>query len=81
MLADGTYRKLKKDPTMIDRSSTEGNGGERRDDQGTTIFHAQSFHTSTGCQLYNLSKVHKNGIPLRPIVSAIRSPTYSLSKN
>ena len=35
---------------------------------------------STLPQLYGLPKVHKDGIPLRPIVSAIGSPTYSLSK-
>jgi len=31
-------------------------------------------------RLYGLSKVHKPNIPLRPIVSAIHSPTYNLSR-
>ena len=31
--------------------------------------------------LYRLPKVHKPGIPLRPIVSFINSPTYQLSKH
>ena len=31
--------------------------------------------------LYGLSKIHKEGIPLRPIVSFIGSPTYDLSKH
>ena len=31
-------------------------------------------------QLHGLPKVHKVGVPLRPIISTIGSPTYSLSK-
>ena len=31
-------------------------------------------------QIYGLPKVHKAGIPLRPIVSTIGSPTYQLAK-
>jgi hypothetical protein len=30
--------------------------------------------------LYGLPKIHKNGIPLRPILSAIKSRSYSLAK-
>ena len=35
---------------------------------------------STPPQMYGLPKIHKDGIPLRPIVSAIGSPTYRLAK-
>ncbi len=38
----------------------------------------------TGCRpplLYGLPKIHKLGIPLRPIVSCIGSPSYNLSKS
>ncbi|XP_054709735.1 uncharacterized protein LOC129219380 [Uloborus diversus] len=31
-------------------------------------------------RLYGLPKLHKSGVPLRPIVSAIGSPTYEVSK-
>ena len=31
-------------------------------------------------RLYGLSKIHKNGAPLRPILSAIGTPTYALAK-
>ncbi|XP_046395746.1 uncharacterized protein LOC124163008 [Ischnura elegans] len=31
-------------------------------------------------RLYGLPKIHKDGIPLRPIVNAIGSPTYNLAK-
>ena len=30
-------------------------------------------------RLYGLPKIHKEDVPLRPIVSAIGSPTYNLS--
>ncbi|XP_046391246.1 uncharacterized protein LOC124159465 [Ischnura elegans] len=32
-------------------------------------------------RLYRLPKVHKEGVPLRPIVSAIGSPTYNLARH
>ena len=35
---------------------------------------------STPPQMYGLPKIHKDGIPLRPTVSAIGSPTYRLAK-
>ena len=35
---------------------------------------------STPPQIYGLPKIHKEGTPLRPIVSSIGSPTYKLAK-
>ena len=32
-------------------------------------------------RLYGLPKIHKEDVPLRPIVSAIGSPTYTLAKH
>ncbi|XP_045449970.1 uncharacterized protein LOC123658651 [Melitaea cinxia] len=32
-------------------------------------------------RLYGLPKIHKSGVPLRPIVSQIASPTYDLAKH
>ena len=37
-------------------------------------------HASIAPQLYGLPEVHKEGVPLRPIVSIIGSPTYKLVK-
>ncbi|KAG8236898.1 hypothetical protein J437_LFUL018742 [Ladona fulva] len=31
-------------------------------------------------RLYGLLKIHKDGVPLRPIVSTTNSPTYNLAK-
>ena len=35
---------------------------------------------STPPQMYGLPKIHKEGVPLRPIVLSIGSPTYKLAK-
>ncbi|KAJ8019710.1 hypothetical protein HOLleu_41397 [Holothuria leucospilota] len=32
-------------------------------------------------RIYGLPKVHKEGIPLRPIVSSINSPSYNLARD
>ena len=34
----------------------------------------------TGSKPFGLSKVHKEGFPIRPILSAIGTPVYKLSK-
>ena len=41
-----------------------------------------ALKNSDGCapRLYGLPKILKQGIPLRPIVSFVESPTYNLSK-
>ena len=31
-------------------------------------------------RIYGLPKIHKDGVPLRPIVNTIGSPTYELAK-
>jgi hypothetical protein len=37
-------------------------------------------YASAPPRLYRLPKVHKKDVPLRPIVSCISSPTYTLTK-
>jgi Reverse transcriptase (RNA-dependent DNA polymerase) len=37
-------------------------------------------YNSTISKIYGLPKIHKNEIPLRPIVCSINAPTYNLSK-
>ncbi|XP_075163163.1 uncharacterized protein LOC142235789 [Haematobia irritans] len=36
--------------------------------------------TATAPRIYGLTKIHKEGTPLRPICSSINSPTYNVSK-
>jgi hypothetical protein len=38
-------------------------------------------HVSRPSRLYGLPKIHKDGVPLKPIVSTIGSPTYGLAKH
>jgi hypothetical protein len=78
LLNDPAYRKLAKDPT---------DAKERK----TTLLKKSSLTEETRRQLspassrpprmYGLPKIHKDGVPLRPIVSNIGTPTYQLSKH
>ena len=39
------------------------------------------YPSGTSCgKLYGMAKVHKEGIPLRPVVSMVNTPTYHLAK-
>ena len=77
---DGTYRPLKKDPTMKlertinERLKTLEKKGEVDDRLHKRIMPQYSYHP----QLYGLPKIHKPEDPLRPIVSSIGSATYNL---
>lgn len=45
-----------------------------------TLFYRLKLTLSRAPRFYGLPKTHKADNPLRPIVSAIGSPTYSLAK-
>ncbi|XP_046382342.1 uncharacterized protein LOC124153288 [Ischnura elegans] len=78
LLEDTTYEKLKKDLTAkIER--------EVRDlIKRSSISNEEQFHllplSARRPRLYRLPKIHKEGVPLRPIVSCIGSPTYALAR-
>ena len=82
MLADGTYKKLAKDPTArIERKiDTMLKQVEKTGEIPKQKRLYLTPHSSAPPQLYGLPKVHKPDTPLRPIVSAMDSPTYKLSK-
>jgi hypothetical protein len=77
LLRAPTYRRLAKDPT---------NAVERK----TNLLLRKSSFSEViqklwpqGCRpprLYGLPKIHKNGVPLRSIVSTIGAPTYRLAQ-
>jgi hypothetical protein len=78
ILEDPAYRRLTRDPT----DSTE---------RKTALFLKKSTLTEDICKqlrssgsrpprLYGLTKIHKEGVLLRPIVNNIGTPTYQLSK-
>ena len=82
MLEDPTYTKLKKDPTIKIETRV---GKELRSLQdGGYISRKERKYLTPQCsnppQIYGLPKIHKDNTPLRPIVSAIGSPTYLLAK-
>jgi hypothetical protein len=78
LLEDSTYKELTKNPT---------DSVERK----TTLLLKKSKLAEDICKrlrptgtrpprLYRLPKIHKEGIPLRPIISNIGAPTYQMSK-
>ena len=82
MLEDKMYAKQKKDPTSkvekkINQALKALENGGKISDKGRKYLSPQC---STPPQMYGLPKLRKDGIPLRPIVSAIGSPTYRLAK-
>ena len=84
MLEDrSTYRIVTKDPTpSLERKMNSTLLSLHRDDQLPKHLYNQ-LRSTAGLtpRLYGLPKIHKNGTPLRPIVSFINSPTYNLSKH
>ncbi|XP_020298905.1 uncharacterized protein LOC109863122, partial [Pseudomyrmex gracilis] len=70
---DSTYEKLKKDPTASLKTLTT-NFIKKNNLPDMSIP-----RNAVPLRLYGLPKIHKNNIPLRPIVSAINSPTYDLA--
>lgn len=78
-----TYKKLKYDPTQAIRndvmSTLEYLHHTHKIDEKTFEFLTPPNPARTPL-FYGLPKVHKPGIPLRPIVSACDSPTDNISK-
>ncbi|XP_043257984.1 uncharacterized protein LOC122400526 [Colletes gigas] len=78
LLHTSTYTKINKDPTpRISRITNQ------LIIQANLSPEISKSITSTEPQppkLYGLPKIHKDNIPLRPIVSAINSPTHNLAK-
>ncbi|XP_046398161.1 uncharacterized protein LOC124164967 [Ischnura elegans] len=78
ILEDQAYRKLHRDPTeavtrktisLIKKSSLAPEEAKNLQPDAPAPP-----------RLYGLPKIHKKGVPLRPIVSSIASPTYNLAK-
>jgi hypothetical protein len=78
LLSPDTYKVCTKDPTTsVERRTNHllRNCGWSKD-----VVKNLVASESVPPRLYGLPKIHKEGAPLRPIVSAIGSPTYKLSK-
>ena len=78
-----TYKKLTKDPNpSLERKMNEMLLQLKKSGSITSSLY-DKLRSSAGRLplLYGLPKVHKPEVPLRPIVSFLRSPTYQLSKH
>ena len=82
ILNDDKYHPLRRDPThTIEKKvaislkllHSDGHISDKLLDQLTPCY-------SDPPQMYGLPKVHKENIPMRPIVSTIGSPMYRLAK-
>ncbi|XP_041430610.1 LOW QUALITY PROTEIN: uncharacterized protein LOC121397622 [Xenopus laevis] len=82
LLSDSnTYEPLGKDPTSGYKKKVIGclQQLEKEKAIDRILYHRLYPREATPC-LYGLPKIHKEGAPLRPIVSSINSVTYSIAK-
>ncbi|KAJ8021749.1 hypothetical protein HOLleu_39038 [Holothuria leucospilota] len=82
IMEDKTYRPLKRDPTTslenkIGKAIKELKEQNKLNKKQTTQL---TLRNLLAPRIYGLPKVHKEGIPLRPIVSSINSPSYNLAR-
>lgn len=78
LLNDGTYASIAKDPTT--KIEREIRSLIKSSDIPPETQKRLIPKESKPPRMYGLPKVHKPGVPLRPIVSTIDSPTYHLSR-
>lgn len=77
-----TYKQLKSDPTTSYQNKNNTiikkwvNKKIINENEAKKLL----IYNSIAPKIYGLPKLHKTGIPLRPIVSSIQSPFYKLSK-
>ena len=77
-----TYKVLKKDPTTSYQNKFNGLIKSWLQKDYITTTTAQKLYCETGTisKFYVLPKIHKQDIPVRPIISACTSLSYQLSK-
>lgn len=79
---DRTYEKVKRDPTS--RFEKENNNIVKRLNDLNLLKPKQPerlrTYTAVCPKIYGQPKAHKEGLPLRPVVPCMTSPTYELSK-
>ncbi|KAG8224978.1 hypothetical protein J437_LFUL003356, partial [Ladona fulva] len=78
ILTDPSYAELKKDPT--DSILRKTSALIRKSSIPTELHKTLLPQAPVPPRLYGLPKIHKQDIPLRPIISGIDSPTYHLAR-
>ena len=83
MLSTGTYRVVRKNPTKAseDRLVRKLRALYKKGNLPNSLYWRIRPAGSTPPMIYSLQKIHKEHVPLRPIVSCIGSPSYPLSKH
>ena len=83
LLSDmSTYKVLTRDPTPALQRKMNGVLLKLKKENRITpkVYNRLRCSSGTTPHIYGLPKVHKENVPLRPIVSFCTSPTYSLSR-
>ena len=77
-----TYQRISRNPTtQVEKQVVAAVKDLRKEEYiNDPILKRLSPQHSYPPQLYGLPKIHKDSVPMRPIVAAINSPTYALAK-
>ena len=77
-----TYKKLNSDPTDLYAKRLRKDLEDLKTNGSITpqMYHKFFPRGSVSPRIYGLPKIHKTGIPLRPIVSTTNSPTVKIEK-
>ena len=77
-LACGSYRKLDQDPSkkICSLVTSVIKNSNLNEDIKTKLYPKEAMVP----RIYGLPKIHKDGVPLRPIVNTIGSPAYKLAR-
>ena len=81
IISEGNYSVIRRDPTKgIERKIREKLWSlVQREEINMDLYRRLRSEHCPSPYLYGVPKVHKNDVPLRPIVSTINSPTYELA--
>ena len=79
LIGSGGYCKVKKDPTLKMERKLSQILGKNKDLIPQTKYRELIQHYSKLPHIYGLPKIHKDGIPLRPVVSSRGSACHPLS--
>ena len=83
MLSDGlTYQEVRRDPapSMERKLNAQLLQLKKKGSIPNGLYHKLRSSGGQTPLLYGLPKIHKPGVPLRPIVSFVSSPSYELSR-